>query len=213
MNTSPLDRTLTADTIYRAVPNGDGTFTYLPNLSGEAFDPSGALQRTITLWDGGLAADASWFGNDRPRGRRRQRPDLRAERQRHDPRRPAALADATVPGGNGVTDTFGHRGEPRHRSGRGLGRAGLRRGRAGTDLIFGGLGQDDLIGGSSDLFGYSTRAQRSGDHVRRDLRRTSATGVGLNNLGDTGLDGHSHDADVIAGDNAQIVRLWAARTT
>jgi Ca2+-binding RTX toxin-like protein len=33
-------------------------------------------------------------------------------------------------------------------------------GNGGADLMFGGLGQDDMIGGSSELYGLETRAQR-----------------------------------------------------
>ena len=78
-------------------------------------------------------------------------------------------------------------------------------GGGGNDLIFGGLGQDDIIGGSSDLFGYTTPAQRP-DGVDKIFGGTGAA-IGLNDPGDTSANGHSHDADVILGDNGDIYRL------
>ena len=81
-------------------------------------------------------------------------------------------------------------------------------GGAGADLIYGGLGQDDLIGGSSDLFGYITPAQRSLDGVDM-IFGDDGDGIAIDNAGDTSAGGHDHNADVIAGDNARIVRLVA----
>ena len=79
-------------------------------------------------------------------------------------------------------------------------------GGAGADLIYGGLGQDDLIGGSSDLFGYITPAQRSLDGVDT-IFGDDGNAIAINDAGDTSAGGHDHNADVIAGDNARIVRL------
>ena len=70
-------------------------------------------------------------------------------------------------------------------------------GNGGDDAIFGGLGQDDLIGGSSSLYSL-TAAQRvdGADMI------FGGAGVQLvrNDFGDMALDGHAHDADVIMGD-------------
>jgi Ca2+-binding RTX toxin-like protein len=78
----------------------------------------------------------------------------------------------------------------------------------GNDLILGNLGQDDLIGGNSNLFGLTTVAQRNDGS---DLIFGGAgTELARNNLGDTSAGGHARDADVIAGDNANIYRIVGA---
>ena len=64
LNTNPLDRTLTGPTIYNAIANGDGSFTYLPAVqSSPALDPTGQLERTIVLFDGGTT-NTTLYGND-----------------------------------------------------------------------------------------------------------------------------------------------------
>ena len=78
-------------------------------------------------------------------------------------------------------------------------------GGGGNDLIFGGCGQDDLVGGSSDLFGYTTGAQRPDGADK--IFGGNGTQIGLNDPGYTAANGHSHDADVILGDNGDIYRL------
>ena len=82
------------------------------------------------------------------------------------------------------------------------------------DLIFGNLGQDDIIGGNSALFGLGTQASRAdGSDL---IFGGAATNIARNDLGDaTIVDGrvvndanaHSRDADVILGDNGNIYRL------
>jgi Ca2+-binding RTX toxin-like protein len=78
-------------------------------------------------------------------------------------------------------------------------------GGGGGDLMFGNLGQDDLIGGSSNLFGLTTTA------ARPDGADVIYGGAGLdaarNALGDTTPGGHARDADVIMGDNANVYRI------
>jgi Ca2+-binding RTX toxin-like protein len=78
-------------------------------------------------------------------------------------------------------------------------------GNGGSDVIYGGLGQDDIIGGSSSLFGLTTNAMRpdAGDLIYGG----AATQLARNNAGDTSVDGHARDADVIVGDNGNIYRL------
>ena len=174
--TSPLDRTLTGPTIYSAVPVGDGTYVYLPNISSSAaFDPLGSLERTIVLFDGGLSptALASNFGND------------------------------VIDTGSGNDLVFGQMGDDAISAGAGNDYV---EGGGGNDLIFGGDGQDVLIGGSSDLFGYTTPTQRALDGTDT-IYGDDGTGTGINDAGDTSANGHEHDADVIAGDNAEIVLL------
>jgi Ca2+-binding RTX toxin-like protein len=88
-------------------------------------------------------------------------------------------------------------------------------GNGGNDVIFGNLGQDDIIGGNSNLFTLTTPAMRpEGADM---IFGGAGTNIARNDLGDATLDnngviiadpmGHARDADVIAGDNANIYRL------
>ena len=78
-------------------------------------------------------------------------------------------------------------------------------GNGGNDVIFGGLGRDDLIGGSSELYSLTTPDRRP------DGLDTIFGGAGIrlvrNNHGDLEVDGHARDSDVILGDNGNIHRL------
>ncbi len=94
-------------------------------------------------------------------------------------------------------------------------------GNGGSDLIYGGLGQDDIVGGSSALFGLTTEAMRpDGSDV---IFGGAGIDIDRNDIGDTtfGLasvdpqdnsivtapTGHARDADFIMGDNANVYRL------
>ncbi|MDB6116211.1 MAG: cya 1, partial [Lacunisphaera sp.] len=78
-------------------------------------------------------------------------------------------------------------------------------GNGGNDLIFGGLGQDDIVGGSSSLFGLTTRDQRpDGADI---IYGGNGTAAADESAGDASLNGRARDADVIMGDNANIIRL------
>ena len=78
-------------------------------------------------------------------------------------------------------------------------------GNSGQDVIFGNLGQDDLVGGSSDMFGLDTRDKRpDGSDI---IFGAAGTSIDRNDAGDTSIDGHARDADVILGDNGNIYRL------
>jgi Ca2+-binding RTX toxin-like protein len=77
-------------------------------------------------------------------------------------------------------------------------------GGSGNDLIFGGLGQDDLIGGNSNLFGLSLSSQRSDG--ADTIFGGAGTRIGRNDPGDLSATGHARDADVILGDNGDILR-------
>jgi Ca2+-binding RTX toxin-like protein len=78
-------------------------------------------------------------------------------------------------------------------------------GNGGADTIFGNLGQDDIIGGSSSLYGLTTAAQRpDGADI---IFGGSGTRSDRNDEGQSGLGWHARDADVIAGDNADILRI------
>lgn len=94
-------------------------------------------------------------------------------------------------------------------------------GNGGSDLMFGGLGQDDIIGGSSSLFGLDDEFKRpdSSDFIfggvgiaiaRNDIGATHTEMLAsedTDNLITTALNGHSRDADFIMGDNANVYRL------
>ena len=88
-------------------------------------------------------------------------------------------------------------------------------GNGDDDVIFGGLGQDDIVGDSSDLFGLaSTGAAADGADL---IFGGAGTEIERNDIGAATIDpngnittietGHARDADVIAGDNAKILRL------
>ncbi|WP_322892016.1 hypothetical protein [Yoonia sp. 76] len=78
-------------------------------------------------------------------------------------------------------------------------------GNGGDDIIFGNLGRDDIIGGSSSLFGLVTREQRmDGSDM---IFGGSGTRIGRNELGDESPEGNARDNDTIVGDNANIYRL------
>ena len=84
-------------------------------------------------------------------------------------------------------------------------------GGGGNDVIFGNLGQDDLIGGSSSLFKLTTPNQRP--DVSDIIFGGSGTKAGRNDLGDTSANGHARDADTIVGDNGNIYRLVGVNGT
>lgn len=81
-------------------------------------------------------------------------------------------------------------------------------GNGGNDVLYGGLGQDDLIGGSSSMFSLTTRDQRPDGSDT--IYGGAGTRVGINDAGDLSGNGHAHDADVILGDNGNIYDLVGA---
>ena len=74
-------------------------------------------------------------------------------------------------------------------------------GNGGTDVIFGGLGRDDLVGGSSDLFSLTTSDRRP------DLGDVIFGGAGTDVARNDATLGHTADSDTIVGDNGDIVRV------
>jgi Ca2+-binding RTX toxin-like protein len=78
-------------------------------------------------------------------------------------------------------------------------------GNGGGDLIYGGLGQDDLIGGSSTLYGLATPDQRPDG--ADEIYGGNGDLIARNAPGDTTAEGHARDADTILGDNGNIFRL------
>jgi hypothetical protein len=90
-------------------------------------------------------------------------------------------------------------------------------GGAGRDVVFGNLGQDDIVGGSSTFFGVATTVLNP--QLRGDLRPDGAdflfggagTQIDRNDLdtplGTIAADAHARDADTIVGDNGNIIRI------
>ncbi|MGY3658239.1 hypothetical protein [Bradyrhizobium sp. USDA 376] len=84
-----------------------------------------------------------------------------------------------------------------------------------NDILFGNQNQDDLIGGSSDLFSLNTPAKRpDGSDL---IFGGSGRGIARNAIGDATIDGnsliattpngHANDSDSIIGDNGDVIRL------
>ncbi len=79
-------------------------------------------------------------------------------------------------------------------------------GGGGNDVIFGNEGQDDLIGGSSNLFTLTTPAQRP-DGTDLIFGGSGTTDIARNDAGDTAGTGHASDSDAVVGDDGDIVRV------
>jgi Ca2+-binding RTX toxin-like protein len=85
-------------------------------------------------------------------------------------------------------------------------------GNGGRDVIFGNLGQDDIVGGSSNMFTLVTPDLRpddsdiifggAGTRIEHDHDVTDANKDSI-----VMDDVHARDADMIAGDNANVIRL------
>jgi Ca2+-binding RTX toxin-like protein len=82
-------------------------------------------------------------------------------------------------------------------------------GNGGSDVIFGNLGQDDLVGGSSNLFKGLDGAESNRPDGDDRIFGGAGTDITRNDAGDLAENGHARDADTIAGDNANILRLVA----
>ena len=90
-------------------------------------------------------------------------------------------------------------------------------GNAGNDIVFGGQGQDDILGGSSDFFSLTESILRpdgsdllfggSGEHTDRNDNGGVLPGDPVP------ADRHASDADVIVGDNGQIIRVVGLKGT
>ncbi|RLQ23593.1 LEPR-XLL domain-containing protein [Seongchinamella sediminis] len=92
-------------------------------------------------------------------------------------------------------------------------------GNGGEDLLFGGLGQDDIIGGSSDLFGLTDPEDRPdgsdiiyGGAANPDrLERNATTDPADPLIAEE--DRHARDSDMIVGDNGSIYRIVGLNDT
>ena len=78
-------------------------------------------------------------------------------------------------------------------------------GGGGNDVVFGDVGQDDIIGGSSDLFGLTTSKA-----LRPDGTDLLFGGAGTSADRNNQSTGHGTDSDTIVGDNGRILRLVGA---
>jgi hypothetical protein len=75
----------------------------------------------------------------------------------------------------------------------------------GDNTIFGDQGQNDIVGGSSDMFSATTPSLRaSGSNL---IFGGDGTLISRENPGDLSANGHAHNADVIIANNGDIVRL------
>ncbi len=90
-------------------------------------------------------------------------------------------------------------------------------GGGGADVIFGGLGQDDIVGGSSSFFSLVDPSMRpdGGDYIfggaGTRIDRNNFVGSEFGTVDDDPMiplsQSHARDADTIAGDNANIIRI------
>src|SRR5262249_50191457 len=92
-------------------------------------------------------------------------------------------------------------------------------GGAGNDVIFGDGAQNEILGGNSNFFGQGgtctaaneTTASAAGTCARPDgsniIFGGSGTVVDGGGVGDASTQGHDTNSDVIASDNAQIIRI------
>jgi Ca2+-binding RTX toxin-like protein len=133
----------------------------------------------------------------------------------------ANLVGACRPAGNATTPTAGLLIHPSVGDYYGAGKDGHAyvEGGGGNDVIFGDYGQNDLIGGNSDLFGGATPQQRSdGSNLifGGDGNRISRSNCGDGTLNattsvcTTSPNGHAHDSDTIVANNGDIFRLVGA---
>jgi Ca2+-binding RTX toxin-like protein len=189
------DRTLTWPTIYSEVVNADGTYEYVPNISGPVADPDGILSRSIVLFDYGTT-DSSLYGDDYIAGGPGD--DMIFGEQ----------GDDTLQGDGSITIDVGTLANPGTSvpdfAGPGTDGNDYIEGGPGDDLIYGDLGQDDIIGGSSSLYLPAGAPRPDGGDV---IFGEAGTEIGIDDMGDTSPNGHASDADVILGDNGNIYDL------
>jgi Ca2+-binding RTX toxin-like protein len=187
--TSPRFRTLVGTQLYDAAGNAQVTAAWQT--------PPGAQPAwanwTITLDAGNAGNDylAGGAGNDVAFGQ---------------------AGDDTIQGDGSITLDVGTPAAPgqsaEDAAGAGTDGDDYAEGGGGNDLIFGDLGQDDLIGGSSNLFGQAGAAQR-GDGSDAIFGGAGAR-IARNDPGDSSPAGHARDADTILGDNGNIYRVLGA---
>jgi len=184
---SPLVRALSGTTLYGAAGAAGVTGASQAN-------PTGAVGRDIILFDHSDAPAPGTFGNDTMAGGAQNDTVL------------GQLGDDLIQGDASTAEIISFANGVLNPS---IGAASdgddYIEGNGGADLIFGDFGQDDILGGSSDLFGLTTAALRpDGADV---IFGGAGTETGRNHLGDLTNGGHARDADVIIGDNGRIFRI------
>jgi hypothetical protein len=180
VGTSPIVRQLAGDTMYDGV------------MAGHELDPHmGALGWTITLLDHAADTPAHLYGGDVAAGGADE--DYVFGQLGNDTLHGDGVLDTTgvwsiVTSGDTTTDADDYV-----------------EGGGGNDAIHGGLGQDGLVGGSSDLFGLVAASQRP-DGVDT-IYGGNGDAADRNDAGDGSSGGHARDADVILGDNGRVFRI------
>src|SRR5262249_24326040 len=90
-------------------------------------------------------------------------------------------------------------------------------GGAGSDTVFGNQGQDNIIGGSSNLFGQTDVPGQTTPPQRPDssnmLFGGSGTEISRNDPGDSTTNAHARDADVIVANNGLIFDIVGTNGT
>jgi Ca2+-binding RTX toxin-like protein len=225
---SPRFRLLTKDAIYTTTPD-----TITTNVGGAwQIDPTGVIGRDIQLIDHSDAVQTTpngRFGNDVMAGGA-DNDSMFGELGNDLMQGDGSIADSAVAatflsyqigvadsGSNPDTDETLYFNIPELSTDA----DDYMEGNGGSDLMYGGLGQDDMIGGSSALFGLDTEDKRpdTTDYIfggagiaigRNDIGATTfglASEDGATHVITTAADGHSRDADFIMGDNANVYRL------
>jgi Ca2+-binding RTX toxin-like protein len=193
-------RTLSGTQILEA--NGNGAVTGTPQT-----DPAGVNKRAVVLFNHTTTTQAGLYGNDVIAGGSDNDTIF------------GQLGDDAIQGdgaaitlsGDMIYDIAVNRLSADDYDGVGRDGDDYVEGGGGNDVIFGNLGQDDLIGGSSNLFGTPTASDRpDGSDI---IYGGSGTRADRNNPGDTTPNGHARDADVILGDNGNIFRIVGTNGT
>src|SRR3990172_2937539 len=94
-------------------------------------------------------------------------------------------------------------------------------GNGGNDTAFGGLGQDDIVGGNSSFFSLTSGLLRpdgndllfGGAGTRAGFNDDSCSGLGVTTCPTTTEDMHARDADTFVGDNGNIIRIVGTNGT
>jgi Ca2+-binding RTX toxin-like protein len=206
-----LDRVLTAQTIYTVTADGrivldvSADTSYFVGSDGQVYrnttvgvpvvDPTHALQRYVLLYDVGISAPDT-YGDDRIAGGAGD--DLLFGQNGND----RIQGDGSSTIDVGTWDNPGQSADDF--AGAGADGSDYVEGGPGNDLIFGNLGQDDLIGGSSSLFLAPGTTRPDGADA---IDGGSGNRNGLTDAGDTSAAGHARDADAIVGDNGVVFEL------
>ena len=237
---SPRFRTLTEEAIYTTGPDGVDTITTNVGTLHQS-DPDDAVGRDIELLDHADTTSAGLFGADVMAGGADSDVmfgQLADDLMQGDGNIGAAdayaqfitrhVAVADMPSNETTEDLYFNIPEL------GTDADDYMEGNGGGDLMYGGIGQDDMIGGSSALFGLGAsetlrpdgsdiiyggagapaRLVRNDFVGATDTDEGTAVGVGGVPTDDDpsiALEGrHSRDADFIMGDNANVFRLVGA---